>query len=411
MQGLLYGVRGDRWTPPEGSNSLMRGLSRTPMRLEDLERPTLLRDDWCVAKTRLTGICGSDAKMVFMDFGDDFGDDGALNGFFTFPTVFGHEVVADVVEVGPAVTSVEVGQRVVLNPWLSCGPRGVEPPCLSCQAGDYSLCWHFTQGPIAAGIHTGTSKDAPGGFADYLPAHESMLIPVPDDLSDEVAVIGGPLRRLAALRDTASATRRRQSPRLRRRRAGQHGGRHHQGALPRRRGHGGRPLARSGRTGTAARGHRRRPLSRRATARGGGGVVGRRPQQVRGCDAPDGPSRRIDVVYDTVGRRRLLEIGVRLLKQRGTMVKSGVHAPERWEWSPLYFKEISWVGSNAFGVEEVDGVRMHGIAQYLRLASEGRIDMTGMLTHTFRLNDWIEAFTVLANQEESGAIKVAFDFR
>ena len=70
------------------------------------------------------------------------------------------------------------------------------------------------------------------------------------------------------------------------------------------------------------------------------------------------------------------------------MVKSGVHAPERWEWSPLYFKEISWVGSNAFGVEEVDGVRMHGIAHYLRLASEGRIDMTGMLTHTFRLDEW-----------------------
>jgi threonine dehydrogenase-like Zn-dependent dehydrogenase len=171
MQGLLYGVRGDRWTPPDGSNSLMVGLSRTPMRLEELDRPTPFRDDWCVAKTRLTGICGSDAKMVFMDFGDDFGD-SALNGYFTFPTVFGHEVVADVVEVGPAVTTIEVGQRVVLNPWLSCGPRGIDPPCPSCQDGDYSLCWHFTQGPVAAGIHTGTSRDAPGGFADYLPAHE-----------------------------------------------------------------------------------------------------------------------------------------------------------------------------------------------------------------------------------------------
>ena len=95
-----------------------------------------------------------------------------------------------------------------------------------------------------------------------------------------------------------------------------------------------------------------------------------------------------DVVYDTVGTAQTAEIGVRLLKQRGTMVKSGVHAPERWEWSPLYFKEISWVGSNAFGVEEVDGVRKHGIAHYLRLASEGRIDMTGMLTHTFRLEQW-----------------------
>jgi threonine dehydrogenase-like Zn-dependent dehydrogenase len=34
-----------------------------------------------------------------------------------------------------------------------------------------------------------------------------------------------------------------------------------------------------------------------------------------------------------------------------------------------------------------------------------------MLTHIFRLEQWREAFSVLANQEESGAIKVAFDFR
>src|SRR3984957_221839 len=143
MQGLLYGVRGDRGTPPDESTRLMRGLSRTPMRLEELERPKLLRDDWCVAKTRLTGICGSDAKMVFMDFGDDFGDDGELNGFLTFPTVFGHEAVADVVEVGPAVTTIEVGQRVVLNPWLSSAPTSLVPPRPSCHAG------HSTLGPPA----------------------------------------------------------------------------------------------------------------------------------------------------------------------------------------------------------------------------------------------------------------------
>ena len=54
---------------------------------------------------------------------------------------------------------------------------------------------------------------------------------------------------------------------------------------------------------------------------------------------------------------------------------------------------------------------MHGIAHYLQLVAEGRVDLTGMLTHTFRLEEWREAFTVLATQEHSGAIKVAFDFR
>jgi threonine dehydrogenase-like Zn-dependent dehydrogenase len=117
----------------------------------------------------------------------------------------------------------------------------------------------------------------------------------------------------------------------------------------------------------------------------------------------------VDVVYDTVAKPETLEVGVRVLKARGTLVKSGVHAPGRWEWSPLYFKEISWVGSNAFGFEEVDGVRRHGIQHYLDLVADGRIDLTGLLTHTFGLSAWRDAFYALADQERSGAIKVAID--
>ncbi len=63
---------------------------------------------WCL-KTRMTGICGSDAKQVFMDFGDGLGD-SALNGLFSFPTVLGHEVVADVVEPVRAPTAPRSGR-------------------------------------------------------------------------------------------------------------------------------------------------------------------------------------------------------------------------------------------------------------------------------------------------------------
>jgi threonine dehydrogenase-like Zn-dependent dehydrogenase len=300
---------------------------------------------------------------------------------------------------------------VVLNPWLSCGPRGVDPPCPSCQAGDYSLCWHFTDGPIAPGIHTGTSKDAPGGFAEYLPAHESMLIPVPEDVSDEVAVIGDPFA--VSLH---SVTR---HPPPSGGKALVYGG----GAL------GScatailRALYPDVEVMVVARFPAQKALAERLGATAvdpfpveqllqeaadwSGGVL----QKFPGSGLPMAHPGGIDVVYDTVGMTQTSEVGVRLLKQRGTLVKSGVNAPERWEWSPLYFKEISWVGSNAFGMEEVDGIRMHGIAHYLRLAAAGRVDMTGMLTHTFRLDQWRDAFIALATQQESGAIKVAFDFR
>ena len=100
-----------------------------------------------------------------------------------------------------------------------------------------------------------------------------------------------------------------------------------------------------------------------------------------------------------------------MLKARGTLVKAGVHGPIAWEWTPLYFKELSWCGSNAFGFEEVDGERKHGIQHYLDLASSGRVDLGPMLTHTFPLEGWRDAFGVLATQADSGAIKVAFDQR
>ena len=137
-----------------------------------------------------------------------------------------------------------------------------------------------------------------------------------------------------------------------------------------------------------------------------GGVL-RAPMQGLPMAHPGG----IDVVYDTVGKPETFEVGVRLLKARGTLVKSGVHAPGRWEWSPLYFKEIMWVGSNAFGIEEVDGRRQHGIAHYLDLVQQGRVDIASMLTHTFPLEQWRDAFSTIARQGETGAIKVAFDQR
>lgn len=409
MQALVYGVRPERWEPPADANRLLRNMARVPMRLDEVPEPVPERPGWVTARTRMTGICGSDAKQIFMDFGDDY-DDSALAHLFTFPTVLGHEVVADVTALGPGVDDLEVGQRVVLNPWLSCGPRGIDPPCASCAAGDYSLCYHFTTGPIAAGIHTGTSKDAPGGYAQFLPAHHSMLIPVPDSIPDEVAVLADPFsvslhsvtrhppppdgRVLVygsgALGITATAIIRSLFPDVQVMVVAAHPA---QAALARR----------LGATVVAPE-----PLSAliEEAAAWSGGVL-----QPIANGLPMAHPGGIDVVYDTVGTGETAEVGVRLLKARGTMVKSGVHAPERWEWSPLYFKEISWVGSNAFGVEEVDGIRMHGIAHYLRLVEQGRIDLAGMLTHTFRLDQWRDAFAALSDQSRTGAIKVAFDFR
>ena len=155
MRALVFGVPPEPFEVRDDANTLTHNLAHSPVGLRDVPDPQPLHDDWVVTRPRLTGICGSDSKQILLDFGE--GDtDNAMAAFCSFPQVMGHEVVADVVALGPAARRLEIGQRVVLNPWLSCGPRGIEPPCPACETGDYSLCWSFTDGDIKPGrLHRG----------------------------------------------------------------------------------------------------------------------------------------------------------------------------------------------------------------------------------------------------------------
>ena len=148
----------------------------------------LLGDDWTVVRTALTGICGSDVKQVFLN--GNF--DNPLRALISFPQVLAHEVVGVVERVGPGVKTRRVGERVALDPWLSCRPRGIDPMCDACQRGAYSLCSRFTEEDLPRGLHHGNCSATTGGYAPFLSAHESQLIPIPDSVSFEEAVFGDP---------------------------------------------------------------------------------------------------------------------------------------------------------------------------------------------------------------------------
>src|ERR1700730_4019883 len=191
MRALVFGVPPHPFDVPADPNLLTRTVAQSPVGLREVPDPRPLHDDWVVTRPRLTGICGSDSKQILLDFGE--GDaDNAMASFCSFPQVMGHEVVADVVALGPAARGLEIGQRVVLTPWRSCALRAISPLCPSCEAGDLSQCWSFSDGDIKPGIHTGVSADATGGYAELMPAHDSMLFPVPDDVADEQAVFADP---------------------------------------------------------------------------------------------------------------------------------------------------------------------------------------------------------------------------
>ena len=82
-----------------------------------------------------------------------------------------------------------VGRRVVIEPVLSCSVRGISPPCHQCQNLRFANCENITKGDISAGVQTGYCRDTGGGWSQYVLAHQSQLHLVPDDISDEAAVL------------------------------------------------------------------------------------------------------------------------------------------------------------------------------------------------------------------------------
>jgi NADPH:quinone reductase-like Zn-dependent oxidoreductase len=87
------------------------------------------------------------------------------------PHVLGGDAAGDVAEVGSEVTMVRVGDRVVVNPKLTCGQ------CQYCIAGDEELC-------IAPGMLGQTRS---GSYAEYVTAPAANAVQIPDTISYEEA--------------------------------------------------------------------------------------------------------------------------------------------------------------------------------------------------------------------------------
>lgn len=270
------------------------------------------------------------------------------------------------------------------------------------------MCWSFTKGALGPGVHVGVITDAPGAWAERMSAHDSMLIPVPDNVSDEAAVLADPFAvafhaivrhppspsgravvyGAGALGLTSIAILRTLYPEVEVAAVARFGA---QAAMAERFG------------ASLVVAHEPALAVVEQLAEWSGGML---HTPVLGL--PVTRPGHIDVVYDTVGKPDTFEVSVRVLAERGSLVYTGVSTPERWEWSPVYFKELVVTGSNAFGIEELGGVRKHAIAHYLDLVADGRIDVTSMLTHRFPLGGWRRAMRSLALPGESGALKVAF---
>lgn len=178
----MKALRFERDLPRYGAARLAGGLiagkgaTVGPLHLVDTDAPVAPTDDWVEVRPRLAGICGSDLATI----------DGKSSRYFepivSFPFVPGHEVVGDLAD----------GSRVVVIPVLDCTVRGVEPVCRRCAAGHTNHCERIAFGHLEPGLQTGYCRDTGGGWSTRMVAHPSQLVAVPEDLSDEAAVMVEP---------------------------------------------------------------------------------------------------------------------------------------------------------------------------------------------------------------------------
>lgn len=282
-----------------------------------------------VVQVHLAGICATDLEMV--------------RGYLGFRGVLGHEMVGTVVIGSPAWK----GKRVAAE--INCVCR----TCDLCQSGLSSHCRRRT----VLGI---VGRD--GCFADYVAVPERNLHEVPSVVPDEEAVFIEPL---AAAYQVVKQV----------------------GIEPRM----SVAVLGSGRLGL---------LVAQVLARTGCKleVIGRNPKTLLLCEKRGIQSRSLeelrrqqdrDVVVECTGSAGGMEIALKLVRPRGTIVLKSTHAGgEVVNLSPAVIHEVTILGS-----------RCGPFSEAIRALARREIEVSSMVSRVLRIDRGVEAFAAAADPE------------
>jgi threonine dehydrogenase-like Zn-dependent dehydrogenase len=411
MKGVTFNVSVPHFllakTAGRISDSALYGLL-SGVKMSDLPEPQLPGPDWVEIEVVAGGICGSDISNL------TYSASPAMEPFGSFPAVLGHEILGRVKSVGTNVSKMSQGQRVTVDPMISCTTRGYPPedPCSSCSEGLHCTCERAGEDgvtligdePLSRGLTIGYHRDLPGGWGQTVLAHESQVFPVDDALSDNAAVLLEPLSialhavlrtppegeepafvigsgtialaTIWALRATGF-----QGPILAQAK------REHE-----------QKLARTlGATDVVAPGFEARDALIDTGASAYMPVVG--PEVFSGGGFP--------LIYDCVGNQGSLAQSLGFASPRGRIVVIGCVAEfKKLDLTFVWARELRIRGAVGYGLETWRGERRHTFEIAHDLLLETGAPVQNMVTHAYPLDQYRDALRAAANHRKSGAVKV-----
>ena len=325
-----------------------------PRRLALAERgmTTPRRGEACV-RVAATAVCHTDLEIYT-----------GRHPNVRYPVIMGHEASGVVDAVGPDVTTVKPGQRVVINPIIACGA------CDCCARGQGNLCRR-------AGL---MGRELPGSIAEHVVLAENYLHPFPDSLSPVTATL---IETLATVRHAQERAHVAAGDSVVVLGQGAAGLLHTQLA----RLSGAAPIIAVSRSAAKLAMARRMKADRV--------VDGSREDVVAAVlDATRGQGA--DVVIDAAGVPELIGSAIAMLRQGGRLLVYGIsHRPvSDLSLFPLYFKELTLYGSRALTPADFEPA--------IRLVASGAIDVDGFVTASYPLEQAPEAFA--RYEREPGSI-------
>lgn len=363
----------------------------------------LPNEQWVKIKVTYGGICGSDMNLIYLH------DSPSISPLTSFPFTIGHEAVGTISEIGSKVAGLKVGDRVVVDPVLSCAARGMAIPCDACKRGDYSLCSHITDGDIAPGLLIGACKDTGGSWSPYLVAHQSQILKLPEEVGDLNGVMVEPfscalhsvMRNPPGSGDTVlvigagtigicvvAAIRALDIPckivvlskyEVQTKLALHYGADEVV--------HLSRGYAGIGEIAAALKARVLKPIMGPPIVQGGA-----------------------DLVFECVGKSRSIHDALRFARSGGKVVLLGLAGIlDRIDWTTVWLNELDVKGSFAYSTEEYEGRPMRTLQIAIELMRLGKVDLSPLITHRFPLEKYKEAFATVANKGRGACMKAVFE--